>query len=115
MVVGKECARCQLNNEKHEQHEKAKSSYYSCSGCKKKKSLLDFSPTTIKNFLQARKKKFGMAVCDALLAHIQLVLFPNVDSDHCMQQWGRLAGSMANIIVANVVIHHVQDVAKNEK
>ena len=59
MVVGKECARCLLNNEKHDQHEKAKSSYYSCSGCKKKKkSLLDFSPTTIKNFLQARKKNF---------------------------------------------------------
>ena len=58
MVVGKECARCLLNNEKHDQHEKAKSSYYSCSGCQKKKSLLDFSPTTIKNFLQKGKKNF---------------------------------------------------------
>ena len=58
MVVGKECARCLLNNEKHDLHEKAKSSYYSCNGCKKKKSLLDFSPTTIKNFLQRRKKNF---------------------------------------------------------
>ena len=58
MVVGKECARCLLNNEKHEQHERAKSSYYSCSRCKKQKSLLHFSPGTIKNFLQKRKKNF---------------------------------------------------------
>ena len=56
-----------------------------------------------------------MAVCDALLANIQLVLFPNVDSDQNMQWWGRLVGSMANIIVANVVIHHVQDVVKNDR
>ena len=58
MVVGKECARCLLHNEKHEQHERAKSSYYSCSRCKTKKSLLHFSPGTIKNFLQKRKKNF---------------------------------------------------------
>ena len=58
MVVGKECARCLLNNEKHEQHERAKSSYYSCSRCKTQKSLLHFSPGTIKNFLQKRKKNF---------------------------------------------------------
>ena len=58
MVVGKECARCLLNNEKHEQHERAKSSYYSCSRCKTQKSLLQFSPGTIKNFLQKRKKNF---------------------------------------------------------